>query len=39
MAIYIVERTGFLKEFIYFRYHKKKENIHLPAVTNLSNVI
>jgi len=35
MAIYIVERTEFLMEFMLFRYHKiRKENIHLPDVSN-----
>src|SRR6218665_2213122 len=35
MAIYIVERTASLMEFMLFRYHKiKKGNIHLPDNSN-----
>ena len=34
MAIYIVERTEFLMEFMFFRYHKRKGNIHLLDVSN-----
>src|SRR6218665_847645 len=38
MAIYIVERTEFLMEFILFRYHKIKKEIFIFLTYSISNV-